>query len=246
LSGQPAAVRRSEIRPAGAALAWSATNVSENDSAGDLGRLIAASGRRRLAAREVLFSEGEVAMRAYLVRRGLIKLVARLGNRRSRIVRLRAAGSLLGMSGLVGRSYEHSAVAVDEIEVVCIPIHRLAALRRANPLVYASVAQYWYKDLRDADTWIMQFSTGAIRARVARLIEHLAALKRWPRPVADRSGCVGLLTCEEMAAVLGVTPESVSRVLAEFKRSGLLQETAGGPHEWYSCDVSALQAIGLE
>lgn len=244
MSGQPAAVRHSHIRPAAVERAW--PDVCGDHSAGDLRPPLAASSRRPVAARDVLFAEGEVATQAYLVRRGLIKLVARLGNGRSRIVRLHAAGSLLGMSGLVGRRYEHSAVAVDDLEVDCIPIHRLAALRRANPRLYASVAQYWYNDLRDADTWIMQFSTGAIRARVARLVRHLAALKRSPLPVAERPSCVGLLTCEEMAAVLGVTPESVSRVLAEFKRSGMLQEIAGGPHDWYRCDVTALQAVALE
>jgi CRP-like cAMP-binding protein len=43
-----------------------------------------------------------------------------------------------------------------------------------------------------------------------------------------------------MAEVLGVTPESVSRLLAEFKRSGILIAVGEGTAERYRCDLSAL------
>jgi CRP-like cAMP-binding protein len=195
--------------------------------------------RSRFAARDVIYRQGESASLVYFIRSGLVKLVSYLVNGRARIVRLHGPGSLLGVSGLIDPVCEHTAVAIDDVEVECIPIRRLARLRVENPRLYALIAESWYNDLRDADTWITQFSTGSIRARVARLVNHLSSLTGR----AGQTGSVALLTCSEMAAVLGVTPESVSRVLAEFKRSDLLHGIGQGSQECYRRDVPALEAI---
>ena len=55
--------------------------------------------------------------------------------------------------------------------------------------------------------------------RVARLLKYLAELE-YDKPL-DR---VELLTVCEMAEILGVTQESVSRILATFKRRAILQK----------------------
>ena len=57
------------------------------------------------------------------------------------------------------------------------------------------------------------------------------------------SGDVKLLTCEEMAEILGATPESVSRVLAEFKRSNVLSPSRVHPDDSYQRNTTALDMI---
>ena len=52
-----------------------------------------------------------------------------------------------------------------------------------------------------------------------------------------------LLTCEEAAEALGVTPESVSRYLAEFKRDRLLRRASSSDPELFFCDLAALEAV---
>jgi CRP/FNR family transcriptional regulator len=56
---------------------------------------------------------------------------------------------------------------------------------------------------------------------------------------------VELLTCEEMASVLGVTPESVSRTLAEFKRQRILQRT-GDSRETYRRNSQVLMELSQD
>jgi CRP/FNR family transcriptional regulator len=219
------------------------TGMRTTDLGYQLGQLLAPSRRQRVAARSVLYQEGETARNVFMLRSGLVKLVSHPHSGRARIVRLRGSGGLLGIGGVVHSVYEHTAVAVDDMVVETIPVRRLARLRETSPQLYARIAERWYSELRDADTWIMQFSTGSIRARVARLVNYLSMIRR-PEGRGDGfPACVSLLTCGEMAAVLGVTPESVSRVLAEFKRAGLLQTTASGVHE---CDEPGLRAIAQD
>ena len=80
-----------------------------------------------------------------------------------------------------------------------------------------------------------------IKARVARLVNFLSDIEG-----KDASNEVKLLTCEEMAEILGATPESVSRVLAEFKREKVLYPATIPVNDWYRRDIPALNSIAQE
>ncbi len=192
----------------------------------------------RFSHGEALCHEGAEIGALYVVRRGRIKLLSYLPDGRARIVRLHRRGSVIGLNGLLGETHDHTAVAVDAVEVYQIPLILLRPVKEQNPAAYSHLLEHWYDDLNTADIWITQFSTGPIRGRVARLLLFLLDLE-------DNGGAreLTLLSCEETAEVLGVTPESVSRVLAGFKRAGLLTAcTAAGGEERFQCDVSALSA----
>jgi CRP/FNR family transcriptional regulator len=121
---------------------------------------------------------------------------------------------MIGLNGLLGEVHEHTAIAVDQVEVYQIPLNLLILLREQDPVAYSRLLEQWYSYLNTADTWITAFSTGPIRGRVARLLQFLVDLDEDSGP-----GEMTLLNCEEMAEVLGVTPESVSRVLGGLQAS---------------------------
>ena len=71
----------------------------------------------------------------------------------------------------------------------------------------------WQRALSEADAWLTELSTGSARQRVARLLLRL---------VRDReSSECDLFSREDMGAMLGITTETTSRTIAEFKRQGL-------------------------
>jgi CRP/FNR family transcriptional regulator len=125
------------------------------------------------------------------------------------------------LGGLLNPVTEHAVVTVGPVEAYRLPLQELRRLKETKPSLYCALTETWYECLQEADLWITQFSCGSVRARVARLVNFLASLD--PQGASSE---VALLTCEEMAGVLAVTPESVSRVLADFKRSGLLSPEA--------------------
>jgi CRP-like cAMP-binding protein len=91
----------------------------------------------------------------------------------------------------------------------------------------------WQRALSEADAWLTELSTGSARQRVARLLLRL---------VRDRetSECQ-LFSREDMGAMLGVTTETASRTIAEFKRQSLLVETAPN---LFLLDIPNLRRIG--
>jgi len=90
----------------------------------------------------------------------------------------------------------------------------------------------WQRALSEADAWLTELSTGSARQRVARLLLRL---------VRDRatSDCQ-LFSREDMGAMLGITTETTSRTIAEFKRQGLVVE---GDSSRFLLDVPNLQRI---
>lgn len=196
---------------------------------------------RVFSAADTLYREWQEAGVVYRIKSGLVKLIRYLPNGRARIVRLHGKGSLVGLSGLLEPRYEHTAVAVGRVEADAVPVNSLVRLRSDNPALYCRLLEEWYTQLQTADTWITQFSTGSIRARVARLVNYLSEIEQ-KAPSTE----VELLTCEEMAAVLGVTPESVSRILAEFKRDQMLRCVRRTSAQCFERNVEALQQVALD
>lgn len=194
------------------------------------------AGTRCFAEKETLFHEGGRAERVFMIRRGMVKLLSYLPNGRARIVRLHTRGQWLGLEAVVGQPYQHTAVALDEVEMAYVPAQRLRTLERDRPLQYCQVLKQGYKHLTQADKWIADFSTGGIRPRVARLVEFMSTLE-----FGESSNRVKLLAVHEMADMLGVTPESVSRILAEFKRKNVLNKVDVSSAHLYHIDAQQLQ-----
>jgi len=187
---------------------------------------------------EVIFHQGEAIDSIIFITSGLLKLVVHTPNGRARIVRLHRTGSVLGLSGLIDKNYEHTAVALTPVAALRLPLSAVKRLRVEDPETYISLTERWHVYLCEADMWITQFSTGPIRGRVARLLSFLAEFDH-----DSANNQLQLLTCEEMGSVLGVTTESTSRILAEFKRKHILVNGDEQPSELYNADLGRLHLI---
>lgn len=181
----------------------------------------------------VVYHEGESNTSLYTARSGLVKLVRYLADGTSRIVRLLGRGDAFGLEGLIGNAYEHTAVAVTQLNVCRIPTGVMKQLDMKNPAVHRRLLERWDEHLRRADDCIAFLSTGTIRKRVAYLLEMLAEAGEH-----NPGHRVELLGRENMAAMLGVRVESLSRVIAELKREGILRRL---DDETYAYDPQALQ-----
>lgn len=193
--------------------------------------------KRSISSKTTIYRESEQADAVYVIRSGLVKLLSYLPNGRARIVRLHGRDAWIGLGGLLNQSYEHTAVAITDLEIYAIPVNKLLALKMEDPDYFFQFLTKWYEYLCDADTWISSFSTGAIKPRVARLINFLSDIE-----YGKSAEIVELLTVHEMADILGVTPESVSRTLAEFKRSDILHRLEKNQSNGlYQLNTQALQ-----
>jgi CRP-like cAMP-binding protein len=179
----------------------------------------------------VMYEQGHEAPSVFTVRSGLIKLKVDLPNGGQRIVRLLRAGDVAGLETLVGDRYHHTAIALHEADVCRIPREVVLHLDRTNQAVHQALLQRWQSTVDQADHFITELSTGPAEARMARLLITLGCSRSHPETLPGR---------EDMGALLGITTETASRIIAEFKRRGLIQTEKGND---VVCDQAGLMRL---
>lgn len=177
-----------------------------------------------------LYSAGDDGSALYTIRSGLVKLVQYLPDGTQRIVRLLRPGATAGLEAMLGQPYEHTAVALQPTQTCRIPRQVVERLSRETPRLHRQLMQRWHAALRQADDWLTELSTGKAPQRLARLMLQLA----------EDDASVTLLSREDVGSMLGITTEHASRTVAEFKRNGVITETA--PNR-YRVDLDQLAAI---
>ena len=199
----------------------------------DLKSIVESVEALRFASGSTLYNTGDPGERIFIIHEGLVKLVQYLADGTQRIVRLLHPGTIAGLDALVGHSYEHTAVALQSTSVCRISIDAVRRLDAADPDLHWQLIKRLKRALHEADEWLTELSTGSARARLARLLVSLA-------PAA---GTCEIFSREDLGAILGVTTETASRTMAEFKREGLVVET--GMYRC-RCIVETLREIATE
>lgn len=182
----------------------------------------------------------------FTLRSGLVKLVQYLPDGSQRIVRLLRPGDTLGLEVLVGQTYEHSALVLRPALLCRIPQEVVNRLSIETPRLHSQLMKRWHQSVRQADEWLTELSTGNAKARMARLLLSLASTGQSATPACKAPGLkdsetyCDLFSREDVGAMLGVTTETASRTIAEFRRQGILTDIQLNR---YRCDVPALRRI---
>ena len=180
--------------------------------------------------RTVLYREGQHADAVLALREGTVKLIKRTSGGDERIVRLLGRGAAMGLEALTYGLYWHTAEALSDVDVCRIPLAVFEELQARNARLSERVVGKWEDQVRCADHWLAELSAGPMHERVRRLLRFLVELD------GDDGRRLRLPSTPDLANILGMSRESVSRAVAELKRSGALARV--GPHT-YDCDPEA-------
>jgi len=171
----------------------------------------------------------------YTVHSGLVKLVRYLPGGSQRIVRLLRRGDTAGLEVVLGQPYAHTAIALQPVLACRIQQSIIRRLAEETPRIHQQLMQRWQEAVHRADDFLADLSTGSARARVARLF-----LTMRDGQTADECD---FLAREDVGAMLGITTETASRMVAEMKRQGVVMELA--PNR-FRCVVPALEELAQE
>lgn len=148
-----------------------------------------------------------------------------------RIVRLLRQGAASGLEALLGGPYEHSAEVLQSALVCRIPVGTVKELDNQTPRLHQQLMTRWHQSLQEADVWLTQLSTGSAKVRVARFLLSLPE---------NENGEIELFSIEDLGAMLGITPETASRIMAELKRGKALVPTS---NNYFRCNAESLDRI---
>ncbi|WML90602.1 Crp/Fnr family transcriptional regulator [Thiothrix lacustris] len=172
------------------------------------------------SADETVYYQGDASLNAFTLRKGLVKLIKTLPNGRTQIVRVLRTGDLFGFDGFAGESYNHTAIPLSEIEVCRLPLQDLTELKKQNAEIENTMMKRWIQHLREAEDMMLELGAKKAAERLASF------LIRWCEN--NNGGWVPLpLSRAEVGELLGLTIETVSRFLSDWKRQGFLNEQRG-------------------
>ncbi len=142
---------------------------------------------------------------------------------------------MAGLRCLVNDSYKHSAEVMYRSEICRISIDLMNNLSELFPQISKDLMASWQRNLETSETVTADLSTGSAEARVARLLLLLdGPTNGQPLPHISR---------DDMGALLAITPETASRVMADFRRRGLITQLAPNTHGY---DQDGLTRIALD
>lgn len=179
-----------------------------------------------------IYGIGDNATCMYTLRSGLVKLIQYLPDGTQKIVRLLRTADVIGLEAILGSTYKHDAIALHDTEVCRYPGSSAKLLSKTNPTLHHELMARWERALTEADTWATEFSTGTSKQRVARLLLMLST--------GQPANICALFSREDTGAILGLTMETSSRVIAKFKRQRIIVQTS--QNEFF-CDAVKLEEI---
>ncbi|QBS38206.1 Crp/Fnr family transcriptional regulator [Thermaerobacter sp. FW80] len=163
---------------------------------------------------EVLFREGEPVQAVFLLRSGRVKIVTVDDDGREYIMHLLGPGDLFPAVGLfTGGGYPATAEVIQDGVVGVVTREAILGLVREHGDLAMALLMAQEERIRYLQDRIRSLVWRDLRTRVLEvLVKHMG----------DQ------LTHQEIAALVGAARESVSRVISEFKRQGLITKDPGG------------------
>jgi CRP-like cAMP-binding protein len=183
----------------------------------------------------VLYRPGVRAEFLWVLRTGMVKLIASSWNGEPRIVRILKPGDVAGIEGLLTGAYAHTAVTVGEVHACRTPIGAIRRICLDHAGFQWSLMQKWQAALRETEQWLVDMtSAGATaRMRMARLLLRLRD---------GESSRVHDFSREDLSLMLGTTVETASRIVAAFLRERVLVRRNAG-QRYYDADVVRLEML---
>lgn len=169
-------------------------------------------------AAESIYLAGTIAKHFYILREGHVKLFKTTINGKDQIIRIVRPGEIFGFDGLVDTLYNHSAVPLKHANVCRVPVERLNMLGEQRPEIERLIMVRCIKELQHADERLLELGAKKSAERLASFLISWCGLtheSNWTPLVLSRL---------EIAQLLGLTIETVSRLFAQWKREGMVEE----------------------
>ncbi|MES2126736.1 MAG: helix-turn-helix domain-containing protein [Pseudomonadota bacterium] len=177
--------------------------------------------RRRVLRDERLYRVGQPFTKLYAVHFGHFKTAHLNRQGEQRITSFAMSGELLGLSGIGTGLYGCDAVALEDSEVCEIPYERLGTLLADMPQLMMQFHRLMSQEILREQAAMLFLGNMAAEQRLATFLLNLAT--RYAQRGFSSSAFQLRMSREDIGAFLGLTIESISRLLARFRNNGWIR-----------------------
>lgn len=189
---------------------------------GDMGRLDKIIGqRRRLEKDERLYKMDEPFRNLFAIRFGHFKTYQNNAAGEQQITGFQMAGELLGMDAISGDRHHCDAVALEDSEVCEIPFTRLEDLFGEVPTLLRHFHRIMSQEITREQNVMLLLGNMRAEQRFAVFLVNLST--RYAARGYSPNRFQLRMSREDIGNYLGLTIESISRLLSRFKKQGWVQ-----------------------
>lgn len=176
----------------------------------------------------------------YCVRQGVIKLVRYDVSGNQRIIRFLKKGDVVALESVFADQQQHTAIALTETSLCRIPMTHFKEFIANHPALQLRLLEKSQEALRVTDNWLSELVSNTVPAKI-RLTRLLLLLR-----VGDTDR-IHRLSLADFGGILGITPETVSRLLNELIGNEILFKTGQGTQgRNFRGDIPALTLISTK
>jgi CRP/FNR family transcriptional regulator, anaerobic regulatory protein len=189
--------------------------------AGDLERFgdIAAA-KRKVARGASLYRPDEAFDSLYAVRSGAFKTVGVSNNGEEKVTGFYLPGELLGLDSISNGRHGYSAVALEDSDVCAIPFAALEKMALSVPMLQHKLFRVLSGDISRDQGLMLLLGRMSADQRLAAFLLSLS--RRYQRLGFSASRFTLRMTREEIGNYLGLTLETVSRLMSRFQKESLI------------------------
>ena len=182
----------------------------------DLKALHKIGSRMHFGRGETIFNEGDSAEYAYKIASGTVRLCKHMPDGRRQIAQFLFAGEFFSFMDL--REHSFSAEAVNDVVLLCYPQKQIERLGEERLSLRKRFAALLTRRVRDIQNHLVMLGRQTAKERVAAFLLHVIE-----HTGIDKNNVMELpMSRQDIADYLGLTIETVCRVLSAMKRNGLV------------------------
>jgi CRP-like cAMP-binding protein len=167
-----------------------------------------------------IFMEGDTPNHIYFIKSGSVKTYKTNLDGKELITNLYKTNDFFGFESLLENSgQQDSAIALEDSELVMIPRHDFLTLMQSHKDVSNTFISLLCKKVAEKEAQLLNLAYNSVRQRTAE-----ALLKMYHHQDSKEALSVPR---EDLAKMVGTAPESVIRVLSDFKDEGLIEIISG-------------------
>ncbi|MEO8601964.1 MAG: Crp/Fnr family transcriptional regulator [bacterium] len=205
----------------------------------DLSGVAAAAQCREIERRRFFFRQGTIADAVYVLNRGRVKLTQSTPKQAHVLLRFIAPGEMFDLTSLDGQPYTLSAEATRWSQAVVWKVPTMIALMERYPSIAVNALREMAARLQELRERYRELATERVERRVAHALIRLAREAGWRRESGFSLVDIPL-SRQDLAEMTGTTLYTVSRILAGWRRDGIIES---GRQRLAILQPSAVQAI---
>jgi CRP/FNR family transcriptional regulator, anaerobic regulatory protein len=176
--------------------------------------------RRKVAAGQPLYNQGDRFQFIYAVRSGTFKSSLTLTDGREQVSGFHMAGELMGLDGVASGAHASSTTALEDAEVCAIPYAHLNELAAQNPSLQLALTRLMSREIVREHSLMLLLGSMNAEERIAAFLLNLS--QRMKARGYSPSEFHLRMSRAEIGSYLGMKLETVSRTFSAFVQQRLL------------------------